>query len=301
MLYLTLRQYEYVAAVAQAGSLSAAAAQLNISQPSLSVALTQVEARLGQNLFIRRKGTPITLTAAGDSYVSQVEELLSLARRLEDPARMRKSMTGRLTLGLFEDLAPTYLCPLLEHLTESLAGVEFRYRIADFETLAREMLDGRIDVSVTYDLGLDGSFHKQALSRVTPCALVSDRDPLAARTSVSLMDLADRPLVLFEEGLSVRHVLGLFRKLGERPLVQHRVKSLEVMRSLAGRGPCVGISYSNPPHDRTYDGTRAVAIPIDDAIAAEPLVLVHSALVTPTAVQEQACAAVEAYFRESSE
>ena len=47
MLYMTLRQMEYVVAVARGRSLSEAAVQLNVSQPSLSNALTQVEAPAG--------------------------------------------------------------------------------------------------------------------------------------------------------------------------------------------------------------------------------------------------------------
>lgn len=301
MLYLTLRQYEYVAAVAAAGSLSGAAAQLNISQPSLSVALTQVEERLGRRLFIRRKGSPITLAAGGQDYVDQVEELLTLARRMEDPAALNQTMVGRLTFGLFEDLAPAHLCPVMDRLTRMMSGVAFDYRITDFETLGRDMLDGRIDFALTYDLGLDGSFAKHPLAEVTPSALVSHTDPLACRSSVGLEDLVDRPLILFEEGLSVRHMLGLFRKLGFRPTVRHRVRSLEVMRSLAGQGNSVGISYSNPPHERAYDGSRVVGIPISNPFATEPIVLVHSALHPPTDVLQQALGVVEGYFLSSSQ
>ena len=47
MLYISLRQYEYIVAVAEAGSLTRAAEHLNVSQPSLSVAITRVEERLG--------------------------------------------------------------------------------------------------------------------------------------------------------------------------------------------------------------------------------------------------------------
>ena len=56
MLYLTLRQYEYVCAVGRHGSLSAAAAALNVSQPALSAALTKIESHLSQPLFMRRRG-----------------------------------------------------------------------------------------------------------------------------------------------------------------------------------------------------------------------------------------------------
>lgn len=56
--------------------------------------------------------------------------------------------------------------------------------------------------------------------------------------------MASEPLILFEEMLSNRHALQLFRSQGLSPTVAHRVRSLEIMRSLAANGEGVGISYA---------------------------------------------------------
>lgn len=273
MLYITLRQLEYAVAIARAGSLSRAAEKLNISQPSLSVALTQIEKRLGQRLFLRGKGMPLALTPFAERYLADAETLLAMARRLDDPA-MAGHVSGRsITLGCFEDLAPRYLAPVLGHLGSSLPDIEIRWRIADFETLAREMVEGRIDLSLTYDLGLDASLDRYDLGPAVPHAFVSAGHRLAGREGVSLDDLADEALILFEEGLSIRHVLGLFRQIGRTASVAHRVGSLEVMRSLAASGLGVGISYTVPPGNLAYDGAAVVAIPVTDAIARENMIL----------------------------
>lgn len=284
MLYLTLRQYEYIAAVARAGSLAAAAAQLNVSQPSLSVALSQVEARLGRKLFHRGKGLPVRPTPAGETYLSAVEVLLAQARRLEDPGRHDHAVTGRLTLGIFDDLAPFHLCPILTALGQAMPDIEVRHRTGNFETLAREMLEGRIDLAVSYDLGLDASFSRTPLMQMRPHALVAANTPLACDPSVALQGLARHPLILFEEGLSVRHMLGLFRKIGARPEVRHKVGSLELMRSLAANGAGIGISYGAPDTGTSYDGRRVVAVPISDRFAEEPVVLVQAAAPQTTEV-----------------
>ena len=81
MLKLTLRQMEYVAAVAEAGSLSAAAQNLHVSQPALSVAISQVEAQIGLTLFIRRKGARIIPTRHAAPFVTQIRSLLETAAR----------------------------------------------------------------------------------------------------------------------------------------------------------------------------------------------------------------------------
>ena len=292
MLYITLRQIEYVVAVARAGSLSAAAAHLNVSQPSVSVALAQVEARLQHKLFLRRKGAPLALTSFAERYVAEAEALLALARRLEDPAQVRAALNSQITLGCFEDLAPHYLARALACLRAALPGVDLRYRVADFETLAREMIEGRIDLSLTYDLGLDASFARHQVTMAVPHAFIAAQSPLAGDAPIPLADLAQQPLILFDEGLSIRHVLRLFTGIGMVPVVRHRVKSLEVMRSLAASGEGVGIAYTVPPGGLSYGGQAVRARPIADRAAREPVILAHGASLPVTEVLEQARAAL---------
>ena len=296
MLRLTLRQLEYVVAVARAGSLSAAAAALNVSQPSLSVALAQVETNLGERLFIRSKGAPLRKTMFANRFVVEAEGLLAMARRLEDPAIVQRAVNGTVVLGCFEDLAPHHLAPMLRVLRKSLPGVDIIWRIEDFETLARDMREGRLNLSLTYDLGLDSGFTRIALAEVAPHAYVSPENPLADRTGVTLKDIAAEPLILFEEMLSNRHTLQLFRSQGLSPTVAHRVRSLEIMRSLAAYGGGVGISYGRPPGERSYDGTRVHAVPILDRSAREPIVLAYTAGAPNSPVLNATVAAITSMF-----
>ena len=299
MLYLTLRQYEYVAAVARAGSLSAAAKVLNVSQPSITVALTQVEARLGQRLFVRRKGAPVTMTAFGEEFVPRVEAVLALAAQLDNPQAVARGPGGRLTLGLFEDLAPLHLGRLLAALRQGLPDADIHHRTGDFTTLARDLLEGRVDLAVTFDLGLDASFHKVAVFSQRPHAFLACGHPLAGRGTVTLTDLAAQPLILFDEGLSVRHMLTLFRRAGFTPVVRHRVRSVEVMRSLAAHGEGVGISYSVPTSNQSQDGCALVSLPITDAAAAEPVILARADAGDLSDLQARAWNTVSATLRDA--
>ncbi|WP_425988393.1 LysR family transcriptional regulator [Ensifer sp. R-19] len=275
MLYISLRQLEYVVAVAHAGSLTIAAQQVNVSQPALSVAVTQVEAHLGRKLFLRRKGVPVMLTGFGRLFLADAEALLADAARLEDPEALGLRRLARITLGIFEDLAPIYLAPLLRWLRGEFPDVEIRTSVASFEILSEAVLAGQIDVALTYDLGLDASFQRQHFASVSPQAWFQPDDPLAGRNEIRLADLADRPLILSNQGLSIRHMLGLFRSVGVTPLVAHRATSVEVLRSLAANGEGVGVSYTNPAGALSYDGKPLARVPIADAQAMEPIVLVH--------------------------
>ena len=275
MLYLSLRQLEYVVAVARAGSLTVAAQQVNISQPALSVALTQVETHLGQKLFLRRKGAAITLSAFGRLFVADAETLIADAARLESRDGLRQRRVTRIVLGIFEDLAPGYLAPLLRLLRTQYPDIDVRTRVATFEALADAVIAGEIDLALTYDLGLDARFHREVLAQVLPQAWLHPEDPLVERDAVTLADLADRPLILSDQGLSIRHMLGLFRPLGVMPYVAHRAASVEILRSLVANGEGVGISYTNPAGTISHDGRPLARAPIADPWVKEPIVLVH--------------------------
>lgn len=278
MLRLTLRQLEYVTAIADCGAITEAAARLNVSQPSLSVALAQVEAQIGMALFIRRKGAPLALAPQAHAFLDRAREVLDLAATLEDPRHLRAAGAGRLRLGVFQDLAPQWLPMALRALKRDCPDLQVTPFAADFARLAEDLREGRLDMAISYDLGLDASVRRQALGDAVPHAYVAARHVLARRPQLRLADLATEPLILFEEGLSIRHMLRLFQEQGLRPLVRHRVATLEIMRSLAAHGEGVGISYTHAPQGFAYDGTPVVARPIIDPAAAEPVVLVQPAL-----------------------
>jgi DNA-binding transcriptional LysR family regulator len=112
---LTLRQLQYAIAAARHGSLTAAAEALHISQPSISTAITHLEAELGTTLFIRHK--------KGVAPTASAEQFYAAARRIiddTDAARnlFRKPSTRHaLTLGLMRTLDQPRTIALLKPLT----------------------------------------------------------------------------------------------------------------------------------------------------------------------------------------
>lgn len=276
MLYLTLRQYEYIVAIARAGSLTGAAQTLNVSQPSLSVALHQVEAHLGQTLFLRRKGVQTALTDFGRDYVQRAEALIGMAASMEDAKAALANIDTVLRVGCLDDLAPRFLPGILAKLKEVFPNVTLRWRTGDFSTIRRDVVEGRVDFALSYELGFDSTFAREHVGKIRPYGYVSSNNRLASCPSVTLASLADQPLILFEDGLSISHIVRLFRQIGRVPNIAHRVNTLELMRSLAANDDGVGISYTHSPTTLTHDCQSTLSLPISDNIALEPLVLCHA-------------------------
>jgi len=272
MLYLTLRHYEYTCAVAQHGSLSAAAEALHVSQPALSTALARIEDHLGRALFVRRRGAPLTLTPQGRDFAKAAQNLVDQATLLEATNGASPALQN-LVIGCFSDLAPFVLAPALRCLRQAFPDLTVSPRMLGFSQLTEGLLQGEIDLAVTYDLGLDAGFDRRVIDRRAPQALMPPDHALARHRSLSLAQLADAPLVLSQEGLSVQHMLGLFKTIGLTPRISHRAASLEILRSLAANGEGIGISYSAPPINQSYDGKALVSIPISDSFALEPVIV----------------------------
>lgn len=270
MLSVTLRQLEYAVAVWRHQSVSQAAQALNVSQPALSVAIGQLEAQLGHPLFLRKSGGPMLPTGFGRGFLEDAERQLAQLARLT--ARGGQSQTP-VILGIFEDLAPLALAPLLRLMGALEPDLICQPRVDGFEGLAQGLAQGRIDMAVTYDLGLDASVARLELVRLLPHAVLDPAHPLAGQKAVTLRELTGVPLVLADQGLSIRHMRALFTHAGLSPNILHRAASLELMRSMAANGLGVGISYTCPIPDRSYDGKPLVTRRISDAGAGEAVVL----------------------------
>ncbi len=258
MLYITLRQYEYILAVADTGSLTEAAGVLHVSQPSLSVAITRVEDHLGRKIFLRRKGSAITTTPFGHRFVDHARGLLRAANLIEHTAETKRPWI----LGCFKDIAPWHLPKTLKDLKKGFPNKTFQGKEARFSDLACGMKQGQIDLAITYDIGFDDSFCRHKLKDIVPVAFVATDHPLAKETALEFDQLAEHPLILSAEDLSEGHMRTLFDSLRVDPVVAHRSASLELMRSLAAHGAGIGISYSHPPTAISYDGQPLTTIPI---------------------------------------
>lgn len=244
----------------------------------MSAALSRIEEHLGHPLFLRRRGAALAMTPQGRLFASKAQALLDQAAQLEDPNGAGAGQQ-QLALICFSDLAPFLLAPALKALRQAMPEVGIRHRACSFKHLITALSNGEADLAITYDLGLDASFSKAELDRIAPHALVPPSHPLASASGLTLTELAEHPLVLSQEGFSVQHMLGLFKSHGLVPQIAHRADTLELLRSLAANGEAVGISYSLPPGNLSYDGKPLNAVRITDAGAEEPVILaVHSDL-----------------------
>lgn len=272
---LTLTQLRYLVAVARHGSVTAAARMLNVSQPSISVAIDNVEATLGQKLFVRQRGSGIALTSFGRGAVAKAKQVLAEADELVGLGTRDADVGGELVLGCFEDLAPYFAPVLIRAFSQRCPAVAVIVRDETFETLGRRLGDSAIDLGLTYDLGLPSHFARILLHELRPHALLPQGHALASQASVSLAELAAHPLVTTDQPHSWQHMLDLFLSRGLSPVSQSTTSSFELQRSMVANGFGVAVSYTRPYGDRSYDGLPLVCKPLSDPLPMQRIILTH--------------------------
>lgn len=111
---MDLTQLRYFRAIARAGNMTGAARSLRVSQPTLSVAVKQLEASLGTTLFLRHSAG-VSLTASGEELLRHVDEVMAvLHRAVECIDGLEQRLTGSFVIGCHESLGAYFLPDLLE-------------------------------------------------------------------------------------------------------------------------------------------------------------------------------------------
>jgi DNA-binding transcriptional LysR family regulator len=139
------RHLKYILEIAKEGSITAAAENLHVSQPSLSNLLAQVEEELNARIFDRSR-VPLTLTYEGEQYVEAATKILGTIRDLQAKINdTKESICGRFNVDCGPQQSP-FLAPLLlPVLTEKYPKVEFKIEESDHSHREELLLNGLLD------------------------------------------------------------------------------------------------------------------------------------------------------------
>ena len=272
MIQINLRQLEYFVAAARYGSTAKAALAINVSQPSVSKAIADLEQQWGEALFVRKHAKGLDLTAAGLARSREAMALLDAAQQLQEPRK--QALAGVLRLGFLSTLGALWIPQILTQMQKRHPSITVELIEGDIDSLTRQVERGEIHAALQYELGLARPL-LQALpvAALPPYALMPLRHPLASAASVSLEELAQSPVLLINLPQSREYFLSLFREAGVVPTVCHEFASIELLRSMVANGHGVSLLTTRPVVDRTHDGKRLLCKRIKGRVAKQSIVL----------------------------
>jgi DNA-binding transcriptional LysR family regulator len=188
---MDLRSLRYFVAVAEERHFRRAADRLHMTQPPLSRAIRHLETELG-TVLLHRSPAGVTLTAAGAELYDQARALLEQAEHVR--ARVTAAGgTAAITVGTLGDSVEEAGLRLAAAFRRRHPGVDVRIREADFTDPTAGLRAGLADVALTR-APFDTTGISTRVLRSDPVGVVlRTDDPLAARATVRLSDLEDRP------------------------------------------------------------------------------------------------------------
>lgn len=262
-LRFTLRQLEYFVAVGELGSIAQAAEKVNVSSPSISAAITQLEREFGLPLFVRQHAQGLSLTQAGRRMMEQAAHILHESDLLVDLAGdISGTVRGPLNIGCLVTFAQVVLPSVRRSFELEYSEVRVRQVELNQAEIFSALRRAEIDAALTYDLDLPADLVFEGLLELPPYVMVAADHPLSGNTSVSPAELVQHPMVLLDLPFSSEYFLSLFAGLPIKPQIAERTKDMAVMRSLVANGFGYSMANIRPLNDLSPDGKPLRFIPL---------------------------------------
>lgn len=237
----TLRQLEFLCAVADEGSFSRAADVCHVTQPTLSSAIKEVEGLLGVQL-IEREARGASLTPAGETAVERARLILSDAADMVAAARQAgQPLHGPFRLGAIPTVAPYLLPKTIHKLRQAYPDVKLYLREDQTERLLDDLRARRLDaalIALPWDApGIETeALGEDEFLLVTPAA-----HPLLAVPELETDDLALEDVLLLDDGHCLRdHAVSACQLPNARKSADVTATSLSTLVQMVAGG--LGVS-----------------------------------------------------------
>ncbi|HOM03728.1 MAG TPA: LysR family transcriptional regulator [Acetivibrio sp.] len=265
---MTLQQLKYIIKIVECGSITEAAKQLFITQPSLSTAVKDLEKELGIEIFYR--------TAKGISLSDDGAEFLSYARQIiEQTELMEQRYMGKKPSKKLCSISTQHYAFAVNAFVELLLDLDIdEYEFTLRETRTYEIIEDvknlRSEIGIIYL----SNFNEKVLNKILkenhlvfnllfeadPHVFISSKHPLAKNAAVTLEDLNNYPFLAFEQGnynsfyFSEEILSTISRK--KTIYVSDRATLFNLLIGLNGYTICSGVL------SRDLNGDNIISVPL---------------------------------------
>ena len=266
---MTLQQIKYVLKTVECGSISEAAKQLFISQPSLSNALKELEAELGIEIF-SRSAKGISLSVDGAEFLSYARQVAEQAELLEQ--RYKNKRPSR-QLCSVSTQHYAFAVNAFVNLIKSSDADEYEFTLRETRThdIIEDVKNMRSEIGILYI----NDFNEKVITKflqenhllfntlfeAEPHVFVSKDNPLASKKSVCLKDLENYPCLSFEQGefnsfyFSEEILSTVYHKKSIH--VSDRATLFNLLIGLNGYTICTGVLSSD------LNGDNIISVPLE--------------------------------------
>lgn len=264
-LHLVPRSLNYIEAVADHGSIQAAARAIDISASAIDRQIKHVEDRLGVQLFDRHT-RGMQLSPAGEMFVLLAQRWRDDEKRIQsDVKRMQGVDFGHIRLATMDSLVNGVIPRFIQSVALRYPRVRVDVEIVTPDGAAELLESGQCDVVLCFNLRKHRDFHAIWSDDLPLFCVVSPSHPLADQSEVSLADVRKHAIVVQSRTLSIRRMLDqrhswVFED-GPPPVVTN---SLQLLKQLTAAGGHVALTSEMDAAPEILNGSL-IAIPVSGA------------------------------------
>lgn len=234
---MKLRNLRYFLAVAEQGGFTAAAEQLHIAQPAVSMAIRKLEQQLELPLFDRQE-RQVRLTSEGEVLVRHARRILQAVQDAEREMRELHTLErGEVRVGIPSMLGSYYFPPILMAFRHRYPGIRLEVVEAGTRKLQQMIHRGEIDMGVIVSDTPPEELETHRFLQAQMMAILPVDHPLAAADNISYDAFFAEELVLFKEGYFHREVIDrISHEAGVTPNIGFETNLIPLIKQIVSHG-----------------------------------------------------------------
>ncbi len=236
----SLAQIEALTAISKLGSFQAAAKHINVTQPTISLRIRELEEALGRKFF-ERDGRAAKLNADGVVAMQYTEQILKLLDEMETRLRTGDPLQGTLRVGSSETIAIAVLPQIISLFGERYPRLKVELTVSNSFVLSEELAANRLDVAFLADPGYPPHMHVEVLA-LAPVAWMGSRARPLPGTFADPQTLAGTTILCMPKPSPLHEMMvRWWEKEGGTGLTLSTCNSLAMLARLVTGGVGMGV------------------------------------------------------------
>ncbi|WP_114286794.1 LysR family transcriptional regulator [Candidatus Halocynthiibacter alkanivorans] len=263
---MNFRHLKFFVATAEAGQVSRAASQLNISQSAVTSAVKELETELGAQLFVR-SAHGMDMTEAGREFLASSREILEKLEEAKKVTQKRSPVKGVIHVAATYTVIGYFLPYHLDRLAQLFPNLEIRLSELNRESIEEGLLANRFDIAVVLTSNLSNpELETETLLRSTRRLWTANTHKFIRQGRATFEEISAEDYIMLTVDEAAHTTMKYWSLSNHQPRVKLRTSSVEAVRSMVANGQGVTILSDMVYRPWSLEGKRIGTVPTEQEI-----------------------------------